>query len=631
MAGARAAPVQLIVLLSLLGDVLPLDAVSGLPCAVSQPLRALRPLRGGSPMSAGAAATASSVPEAARLPQNGGAAESGTTPAAAPATPVGAQPAATLQDLLSALGGGGTASAKDALKPSCREDTANFGVGMARSMRAMAVFNEVKGDYEKSLANITDAAARAQVLRQLHERSAPKALKLARENGGLYNKAAQFVASLQAGAGDRGIPKEYVDILSVLTDKAPGKPFSEMAPVLEEEFGKPVSEVFKSIEETPLAAASLAQVHRAELHDGTRVAVKIIYPLLRKEMSSDFAVLRTFGASIKPAGLDLTWLLADFEKELAKELDFENEARNSEATARKLAHLPRVKVPKVFWEYTRKSVLTMELEESLIHLSDADGLRSAGLDPADVGSLIADTFAEMALCHGHVHGDPHAGNIYVRTMPRLPSSSLLHTITGDASAKSARLPHGDARMHAEIVLLDFGCVHILPEEARVRLCNLVLACVERRSAEVQQLSSAIAGPLHRFLPLLLSPSFALTGFFDGWLSTADLRAAARQQIPSSVSLEQVGQCVATMHSQGGNFLGVLHSMGYTRGLLSAIGYPERLRLQSLARFSVVGLLPDAQRVLALGKRDLGGILTPEMAQRLKRASWQVCMCRETGC
>ena len=455
MAGARAVPLQLIVLLSLLGDVLPLDAVpcvQGLPCAVSQPLRALRPLRslrplrGGSPMSAGAAATASCVTEAACLPQNGGAVESGTTPAAEPAAQpapaVSAQPAATLQDLLSALGGCGTASAKEALKPSCREDTVNFGVGMARSMRAMAVFNEVKGDYEKSLANITDAAARAQVLRQLHERSAPKALKLARENGGLYNKAAQFVASLQAGAGDRGIPKEYVDVLSVLTDKAPGKPFSEMAPVLEEEFGKPVSEVFKSIEEMPLAAASLAQVHRAELHDGTRVAVKIIYPLLRKEMSSDFAVLRTFGASIKPAGLDLTWLLADFEKELAKELDFENEARNSEATARKLAHLPRVKVPKVFWEYTRKSVLTMELEQSLIHLSDADGLRTAGLDPADVGSLIADTFAEMALCHGHVHGDPHAGNIYVRTVPRLPWSSLLRAVTGDTSAKCAR-PSGD--------------------------------------------------------------------------------------------------------------------------------------------------------------------------------------------
>jgi len=231
---------------------------------------------------------------------------------------------------------------------------------MGRSMRAMAVFNEVKADYERSLSNITDPTQRARVLHEVHTRSAPKALQLARENGGLYNKAAQFVASLQAGAGDRGIPKEYVDVLSVLTDKAPGKPFSEMAPVLVEEFGEDPSRTFKWIEETPIAAASLAQVHRAELHNGTRVAVKIIFPALRKEMASDFAVLRTFGAAVKPAGMDLTWLLKDFEAALAKELDFENEATNAERSAHILAHLPNVKVPRVVKEYTRKSVLTME-------------------------------------------------------------------------------------------------------------------------------------------------------------------------------------------------------------------------------------------------------------------------------
>ncbi len=212
-----------------------------------------------------------------------------TAAPACAAAPAGAAGAATFQDLLAALGGG-TAAQQAPQQPSCRENTANFGVGMGRSMRAMAVFNEVKADYESALANVTDAKQRAQVLQEVHARSAPKALKLARENGGLYNKAAQFVASLQAGAGDRGIPKEYVDALSVLTDKAPGKPFAEMAPVLTEEFGKPHTEIFKWIDETPLAAASLAQVHRAELLNGTRVAVKIIYPSLRKEMASDFAV-----------------------------------------------------------------------------------------------------------------------------------------------------------------------------------------------------------------------------------------------------------------------------------------------------------------------------------------------------
>jgi aarF domain-containing kinase len=465
-----------------------------MPCAKAPVL--FRALRGGRPLSA----TVEGATREETMPADAGATTGKPLPRAeAPAGQAGgaAPSGASFLDLLAALGGGGGAAAQQPQQqPSCRENTANFGVGMGRSMRAMAVFNEVKADYEKSLANVTDAKQRAQVLQQLHARSAPKALKLARENGGLYNKAAQFIASLQAGAGDRGIPKEYVDVLSVLTDKAPGKPFAEMAPVLAEEFGKPHTEIFKWIDETPLAAASLAQVHRAELHNGTRVAVKIIYPSLRKEMASDFAVLRTFGASIRPAGLDLTWLLADFEASLAKELDFEQEASNAEQSARILAHLPAVKIPSVVREYTRKSVLTMELEDSLIRISDADKLRAAGLDPMRVGALVADTFAEMALCHGYVHGDPHAGNIYVRAVKGQGNQgSLLDTLVrgrlgvdGDAGNNSGHenraAGQGDG-VGVELVMLDHGCVHTLEEEARERLCKLVLACVERRSADLQ--------------------------------------------------------------------------------------------------------------------------------------------------
>ena len=593
--------------------------VAALPCAVLV-LSLVQPADGVLPMH-GRACLATSSPCVVGMRLRGGASApavpSEAAATAAPAPPVPSEaaataPAATFQDLLAALGGGGSAAAQQALKPSCREDTANFGVGMERSMRAMSVFNEVKADYEASLANISEPARRAQVLREVHARSAPKALKLARDNGGLYNKAAQFVASLQAGAGDRGIPKEYVDALSVLTDRAPGKPFAEMAPVLEEEFGKPVGEIFAWIEEQPLAAASLAQVHRAQLHNGTRVAVKIIYPLLRKEMASDFAVLRTFGGAIKPAGLDLTWLLADFQTALAKELDFESEAANAEQSARVLLHLPAVKIPRVFWQWTSKSVVTMELEESLLHLSDTASLSASGLDLREVGALVSDTFAEMALCHGHVHGDPHAGNIYVRVRNDAPAGAA---VTGGRAGE---------RKRPELVMLDHGQVHVLSNEARERLCKLVLACVERRGPELEGICTEIAGPaLQRFLPLLLSPSFALLGYLDGWLSTADLRAAAAHQIPASVSLEDVGKCVANMHTQGGNFLGVLHSMGYTRGLLEGLGFPERLRLQSLARFAVLGLLPEPQRKRALLEGGIRHALSPLTLRRLRQAAFQV--------
>ncbi len=85
-------------------------------------------------------------------------------------------------------------------------------------------------------------------------------------------------------------------------------------------------------------------MHRATLKDGTQVAVKIIYPSLRKELASDFAVFKNMGAQIRPGGFDLQWIVKDFESALAKELDFEGEAKNSELCAKQLSYLDNVKV-----------------------------------------------------------------------------------------------------------------------------------------------------------------------------------------------------------------------------------------------------------------------------------------------
>ncbi|EKX38188.1 hypothetical protein GUITHDRAFT_53943, partial [Guillardia theta CCMP2712] len=155
----------------------------------------------------------------------------------------------------------------------------------------------------------------------LHARSAEKCLLLAQENGGIYNKAAQFVASLQGGAGDKGVPMAYVKTLRVLTDRAPFRPFKFMETVLVEDFGQSGSQLFASIEETPIAAASLAQVHKAMTKDGRKVAVKMLYPTLRKELASDFAVFRMIGSQVSPGGYDLQWLINDFEEALKMELD----------------------------------------------------------------------------------------------------------------------------------------------------------------------------------------------------------------------------------------------------------------------------------------------------------------------
>lgn len=210
------------------------------------------------------------------------------------------------------------------------------------------------------------------MLHDLHNRSAYKCLALARQNGGIYNKAAQFAASLQGGAGERGIPDEYIKALRVCTDHAPGQPFSKIDTVLLEEFGMSGRQLFKHIDEVPIAAASLGQVHRAMTKDGIEVAVKMIYPELRRELASDFAVFKTLGAQIKPGGFDLQWIVKDFEEALKKELDFEGEARNAERCRKMLSHLPNVQVPAVVWNYTRKSVITTEFLDGLIRVDNRE-------------------------------------------------------------------------------------------------------------------------------------------------------------------------------------------------------------------------------------------------------------------
>ena len=161
--------------------------------------------------------------------------------------------------------------------------------------------------------------------------TAQECLELAKQNGGIYNKAAQFVASLQGGAGDAGIPKAYIEALAVLTDKAPFRPFEDMDACFAEEFGMSAKEAFAEIDETPIAAASLAQVHRAVTKDGRTVAVKLQYPWLKHHLSSDFAVFSMFGQQIKPGGFDLSWLVRDFQVSLTAELDFTGEADNASA------------------------------------------------------------------------------------------------------------------------------------------------------------------------------------------------------------------------------------------------------------------------------------------------------------
>lgn len=136
----------------------------------------------------------------------------------------------------------------------------------------------------------------------------------------------------------------------------------EVATVFREDTGFEPSDVFESIEETPIAAASLAQVHRAMTRDGQRVAVKIQYPELRVQARNDFAALRFFAGVLEAVWPDYgyTWLLPEFETSLANEVNFLQEAHNAERVAGMFADNPRVHVPAIRRDLSTHRVLVME-------------------------------------------------------------------------------------------------------------------------------------------------------------------------------------------------------------------------------------------------------------------------------
>ncbi|KAJ3102039.1 hypothetical protein HDU97_000894 [Phlyctochytrium planicorne] len=312
----------------------------------------------------------------------------------------------------------------------------------------------------------------------VHKEAAEWLLFLAKVQGGIYVKAAQHIASLTYV-----VPSEFTTTLSVLQDRAPFRPWSVMSNVLKSELQvSDLSEVFSEISETPIAAASLAQVHKARTKDNELVAVKIQYPDVARLFEVDTSTLQLLSdlASLFFHDFNFGWIATEFKSSLATEFDFTHEARNAQSTHERFAHRrSAVRCPIVRWEMTGRRVLTMEFVDG-VKVNDAEGLRQRGLNPRDVGRLMCEVFAEMVFLHGVVHCDPHPGNILVVNSPR----------------DSGR---------PQLVILDHGLYRTLEEKFRLLYCDLWRAMVLNDTAELKKVATAL-GVEKQFanLPLLLT-------------------------------------------------------------------------------------------------------------------------------
>lgn len=212
-------------------------------------------------------------------------------------------------------------------------------------------------------------------------------------------------------------PAEYVEELAKLQDQVPAFGLDQVAQIIETDLGKPLDKLFLNFEPTPLAAASLGQVHRAELPTGEAVVVKVQRPGLRQLFQIDLAIVKDIARYFQNhprwgPGRDWLGIYEECARILYEEIDYLNEGRNADEFRRNFRNVTWLKVPRVYWRYCSRRVLTLEYLPG-IKISHYSALDAAGLDRRRLAELNARAYLEQVLHHGFFHADPHPGNIAV--------------------------------------------------------------------------------------------------------------------------------------------------------------------------------------------------------------------------
>lgn len=247
-------------------------------------------------------------------------------------------------------------------------------------------------------------------IKAIHRRNAKLFRRTAMELKGATIKIGQFL-SLRVDI----LPREYIEEFSKLQDSVTPSPYEVIERTIVKEFGKPVDELFLEFEREAVAAASLAQVHRAKLKDGRIVAVKVQYPGLRRSVKADLAIGKQWLGYFagKQKQLDLSKVFDEFENYLREELDFENEGKNIDAITKNLEDHKKIIIPKVYWELTSKKVLTLEYIDGY-KILDKKALKAHNVDRKALVKVLVNAYAKQIFVDGFFHADPHPGNIFMQ-------------------------------------------------------------------------------------------------------------------------------------------------------------------------------------------------------------------------
>ncbi len=214
------------------------------------------------------------------------------------------------------------------------------------------------------------------------------------------------------------VPQELADELRGLRSNCPRIPWPEIHQRLDEEFGERLKTLFRSIDEVPLAAASIAQVHPAVLSDGTKVVLKIVRPGVEETIESDMDILMELARLTEKHFQDLGYSPAEtvreFQQELAREVDLLFEGRSTDHFRKNFAGDPGIRFPVVYWEASTRRVLCLEHVQGTL-LSEMNIPPLSPEQRRQIVTLGAEAVFRQCLEHGFFHADPHPGNIFVTT------------------------------------------------------------------------------------------------------------------------------------------------------------------------------------------------------------------------
>jgi ubiquinone biosynthesis protein len=211
------------------------------------------------------------------------------------------------------------------------------------------------------------------------------------------------------------VPPDIIVELRGLQDDVRPFPFEQAERVIEEELGNTLERLFLEFDPVPVAAASIGQVHRATLPNGRKVAVKVQRPGAPRQIEADLTLLYQAARLVHERihafdFVDTRQVVDEFARSIRKELDYRQEARNAQAFHRHFAGSPHVRVPKVYWQYTRARVLTLEWIDG-IQLADVDLIALTLEERRELAYRITEAWMAMIFRHGFFHGDPHPANI----------------------------------------------------------------------------------------------------------------------------------------------------------------------------------------------------------------------------